>query len=186
MSWEAISALAEVVGVIAVMVSLIYLAVQIRQNTRQITSSIEATRLAAFESNIESGNRVRELFILHPELIKLYVKGKDSFVNLEPIEKFRFGMLVRNIFSEIQGSFIRQLSIEHDPHGVQGMTQMVDDILTSPGVREFLATYNPDWRPEFRNLVDERLAKIEKSAFCFIFPHCFCKILSSIQIIHFP
>jgi hypothetical protein len=34
MNWEAISAVAEIVGVIAVVVSLGYVAIQIRQNTK--------------------------------------------------------------------------------------------------------------------------------------------------------
>lgn len=36
MNWEAISAISEVVGAVAVVVSLIYLALQIRQNTKVV------------------------------------------------------------------------------------------------------------------------------------------------------
>ena len=60
MNWEAIGAVAETVGVVMIIVSLIYMAAQIRQNTHEVTRSIDATRLAAFERNIESGNRIRE------------------------------------------------------------------------------------------------------------------------------
>lgn len=38
MNWEAISAISEIVGAIAVVVSLIYVAAQIRQNTRMMRS----------------------------------------------------------------------------------------------------------------------------------------------------
>ena len=38
MNWEAISAISDIVGAIAVVVSLIYIAVQIRQNTRMMRS----------------------------------------------------------------------------------------------------------------------------------------------------
>ena len=38
---------------------------------------------------------------------------------------------------------------------------MLDELLASPGVREWLATNQPDWRPEFESLVEERLAEFE-------------------------
>ena len=51
--------------------SLVYVAVQICQNTQQSSRSVEANQLAAFERNIESGNRMRELLILHPDIAQL-------------------------------------------------------------------------------------------------------------------
>ena len=99
MNWDAISAIGELIGAAAVVISLIYLATQIRQNTRQIASNIEATQLAAFERNIESGNRTRELMLVHPELIELYMRGRKSYLNLSPQDKSSFALLIRNIFS---------------------------------------------------------------------------------------
>ena len=81
MNWEAVGAIAEAVGVVAIFVSLIYVAVQIRQNTRQFSRSVEANQLAAFERNIESGNRIRELLILHPDLAQLLLNGYKSYKN---------------------------------------------------------------------------------------------------------
>ena len=60
MNWDAVGAIAEVIGAIAIFVSLVYLAVQIRQSTQQAARALKANELAAFERNIESGNRIRE------------------------------------------------------------------------------------------------------------------------------
>ena len=76
--------------------------------------------------------------------------------------KFRFGMLLRNIFSAMQGAYIRQLSVEHDPQKFEGSQRMLDEILLNPGVREWLEENEPDWRPEFRKLVDLRLEAIKQ------------------------
>ena len=160
MNWDAIGALAEVVGVIGILISLMYLAVQIRQNTRQISSNIEATRLAAFEYNIESGNRIRELYILHPELAELFLKGTKHYRDLSSTDRFRFGMLLRNIFSSMQGAYVRQLSLEHDPHGVEGIASVMDELLSSDGVQQVLLSIKPDWRPEFKKFVDSRLIAV--------------------------
>ncbi|MEZ5503387.1 MAG: hypothetical protein R3E50_12340 [Halioglobus sp.] len=157
MNWDAIGAIGELVGAIAVFVSLVYLAVQLRQNTRQIVNSINATRLAAFEQNIESGNRSREFFLTHPDLLELYMKGCKSYASLNKSEKVKFGYMVRNVFALVQGGYIRQQLLEHDPDGLVGMSRVVDENIAAPGVREYLQSHELDWRPEFKTFVDQRL-----------------------------
>ncbi len=155
-------AIGELVGGVAVIVTLIYLALQVRQNTRQFSRGVEATQLAAFERSLESGNRIRELLLLHPDLIALLLKGYDSYKELDSSEKIRFGMLLRNIFSAAQGAYVRQLSVEHDPRSFEGIGRVIDEILVNRGAREWLKNTEPNWRPAFREIVDERLAAIKQ------------------------
>ena len=162
MNWEAVGAIAESVGVIAIFLSLVYVAVQIRQNTRQYSRSVEANQLSAFERNIEAANHIRELLILHPNLTQLMLSGFESYSELDALENFRFGMLLRNMFSATQGAYIRQLSLEHDPQDFEGSQRVLDEILRNPGVREWLEENEPDWRPAFRKLVDLRLEAIKQ------------------------
>lgn len=76
--------------------------------------------------------------------------------------KFRFGMLTRNIFSSMQGAYIRHLSLRHDPEAFAGSTRMLDEILQHRSVREWLEKNNPDWRSEFQELVDQRVEAFEQ------------------------
>lgn len=155
-------AIGELVGGVAVIATLIYLALQVRQNTRQYARTVEATQLAAFERNVASANRIRELLLLHPDLIALLFKGNDSYKELDKSEKVRFGMLLRNIFAAAQGAYVRQLSVKHDPREFEGIARVIDEILVNRGAREWLENNEPDWRPEFREFVDERLAAIKQ------------------------
>ncbi len=155
-------AIGELVGGVAVIVTLIYLALQVRQNTRQFSRNVESTQLAAFERSVESGDRLRELFLLHPDLLALLLKGYDSYKELDKSEKIRFGMLLRNIFSAAQGAYVRQLSVEHDPRSFEGIGRVIDEILVNRGAREWLKNTEPNWRPAFREIVDERLAAIKQ------------------------
>jgi len=163
-NWIAVGAIAEAVGVVGVLVSLIYVAIQIRQNTQQISRAVRSAELAAFERNIESGNAFRELLILHPPLAELFLKGLKSFSGLLGADKFRFGFLLRSTFSSTQGAYIRQLSLRHDPHGSEGLGGVIDAILVNPGAREWLERSETDWRPEFREFVAERLTAIKQMA----------------------
>ncbi|MFV8819878.1 hypothetical protein [Haliea sp. E17] len=161
-NWEALGASAELIGAAAIFVSLVYLAVQIRQNTHMIAQNIENNRLAAFERNVEAGNRSRELLLLHPELSALFLKGAPGLDQLDAREQFLYGLILRNLFSSIQGAHIRQLKLTHDPDEFAGTIKVIDELLASPGVREFLARHNLDWRPEFRDLVAERTRRFSQ------------------------
>jgi len=158
MNWEALGAISEAAGAIAILVSLIYVAVQIRQNTQEFKRGVESSELAAFERNIEASNRVRELLFLHPEVTELLLKGFKSQSQLKSADRFRFGMLMRNLFNSMQGAYIRQLVMEHDSNQFEGGKLLLDDFLANPGVREWLDINTPDWRPEFKALVAARLA----------------------------
>jgi hypothetical protein len=56
MNWEAIGAVGETVGALAVLVTLVYLAVQIRQNTK-------AVRAAAVDSTTSHLSKIREVYL---------------------------------------------------------------------------------------------------------------------------
>ena len=157
MSIQDWAALAEIIGAIAVVGSLVYLAVQIRQNTHELSLSVKSTELAAFERNVESGNRTREIFILNPEIAELYRRGVKNYANLERSEKFRFSLVLSNVFSALQGAYVRQLTYGNDPADFEGSKATLDQLVRLPGVRDWLNSSNPDWRPEFSALVEERV-----------------------------
>ena len=155
-------AIGEIVGAIAVVVSLIYLAIQIRQNTHQIALSMESTKLAAFERNIESGNRAREILISDPELVALFLKGIADFRSLNPTERFRCDNLLRILFSSLQGGYIRLLTVGGDVSSFGGPRGAVDQLVRNKGVRDWLSENEPDWRPEFEQLVRTRAAHFDQ------------------------
>lgn len=148
-------AIGEIIGGVAVVASLVYLAMQIRQNTRQVSLSMKATDLAAFERNVASGNRVRKMFILSPEITGLYMRGLSHSRDLSDAEKLRFDMILSNVFSEFQGAYVRHLTYRHDPADFAGGRRALGQLIRRSGVRDWLQRSEPDWRPEFAALVEE-------------------------------
>ena len=71
-NWEAISAIGQIVGAFAVVISLIYLAREIRSNAR-------AARVASTETVIRWLRQLAE----HPQLRELYYRGIHDFDSLE-------------------------------------------------------------------------------------------------------
>jgi hypothetical protein len=157
-------ALGEIISAIAVVASLVYLAVQIRQNTQQISHSIEATRIASLERNIESANRMREVMIVNPGLAELFIQGARDFDALSGGDRLRFEFLLRNIFAAFQGAYVRHRSIGDDPDELRGVARMIESILENPGVQSCFERIDADWRPEFRDFVNERISAINERA----------------------
>jgi hypothetical protein len=164
MSIQEWAAIAEIVSAIAVVASLVYLAMQIRQNTHGLQMSLKSTELAAFERNVDTGNRIREIFILNEEVADLYARGLKSYVGLDGSEKMRFGMILSNVFSALQGAYVRQLTYGNDPENFSGSERMLDSLIRHGSVRDWLARNNPDWRPQFTAMVRRRVQEFEAAA----------------------
>ncbi len=95
MNWDAITALAESVGTVGVIASLLYVAMQIRQNTRGV-------RMATFESALRGVQEHTRALIGDPELLRVHFAGLASFDDLGPEDRLRFHGLMLNWVLEYQ------------------------------------------------------------------------------------
>lgn len=92
MDWEAIAAIAELLGAIGVLASLMFLAVQIRQNTgwlRQQAFQLSTNEVRRWASHL-SGSRANS---------ELFMKGMSDFGSLSSTERLQFTMLIFEIMS---------------------------------------------------------------------------------------
>ena len=83
MNWEAIGAVGEVLGAMAVVVTLIFLIQQLRQTSLQLRLNSSQTA-----SNTYSG-RIREV-LTNPELTRVFRNGLDHYSDLSPDDQARF------------------------------------------------------------------------------------------------
>ena len=90
MNWEAIGALGEVLGAVAVIATLLYLAVQ----TRHARVAVET---ASTLGTIEGHSRFRQALITHPELTDLLAKA-NSGTDLTEGEAQRIKILFIELF----------------------------------------------------------------------------------------
>ncbi len=75
MNWEAVGAIGETVGAVGVIITLIYLATQLRQNTL-------ALRVASIDSTTKVGNDIRTSLLSDPELTAIYTRGLADPIRL--------------------------------------------------------------------------------------------------------
>ena len=124
MNWEAISAIADIIGVIAIVVSLIYVSIQIRQNTKVARA---ATRQAIADSTESLGNdllnsaEMAEIFVKHmngeelepPEYLRLQARCYRDMQHWENIHyQFCEGLVTPDQWKGFRKNLITLLGIE--------------------------------------------------------------------------
>jgi hypothetical protein len=87
MNWEALGAIGEIVGAVAVVVTLGYLAVQIRQNTRSL-------RAAAVQEVVRSANEWSSLQVRDAKLSVIFAKGINDYSSLSAEQQAQFSHML--------------------------------------------------------------------------------------------
>ncbi|MGR8949254.1 MAG: hypothetical protein ACU84Q_14490 [Gammaproteobacteria bacterium] len=92
MNWDAMGAIGEVVGAIAVVATLIYLALQIRQNTK-------ATRTATHQTQVDSQIGINTSIATDDKLADLIARANDGYDELKAGEQIQLLHLYVNFFN---------------------------------------------------------------------------------------
>ena len=95
MNWDAISAVAEVVGAIAVLITLVYLTNQVRVGNKQRV-------LEALRHNWDGINRFCELLSESTGKAYVVLRGRESLENFTPEEYLAFEFLHLRILNTIE------------------------------------------------------------------------------------
>ena len=94
MTLEDLGNLSEIIGAIAVVVSLVYLAVQIRQNTAQIRESSQVSRLLLQENFVSGQEELIRSFLENEEMFRVWRLGTTTTDELSGDDRERFGLLL--------------------------------------------------------------------------------------------
>jgi hypothetical protein len=100
MNWDAIGALGEILGAVAVVISLGYVAVQIRQNT-------EATKDLAGQNLTAANTEINYLISTNDDLARILYEGTTDRNSLKGHEQLRFNTLLFGIYNQFDFAFRR-------------------------------------------------------------------------------
>ena len=101
MSWQDLGSIGEIISAIAVVISLVYLAFQIRQNTKQIDQNTKAAQAAAFDSSIAHTFMARQAVAENPDLARIYLEGSRDPETLSDEDRLRYRLILHNILWSI-------------------------------------------------------------------------------------
>jgi hypothetical protein len=96
-TFQDLGSIGELVGAVATVAMLAYLAIQVRQNSHQLQEVTKTSKLNAYDRTIEAFSRYRG-HLANPENAELYTSGLASYEKLTPSEKVRFGAIIEEYF----------------------------------------------------------------------------------------
>ena len=131
MNWEALGAVADLVGAVVVVVSLLYLAAQVRGSTRQ----------ARFDATRELAVRITDVSLSvaeSREVGELFFRGATRMEDLDPVDQVRFRGLMNGLFRGMEQQFVLRREGTLDDEDWDAVRHILHDFAQLPGVRNYL------------------------------------------------
>ena len=156
MSLEDLGNIGEFVAAVAVVVSLVYLAIQIRQNTHQITENVRSLQVAAFQSIQQSGHQVRGQVLAEATSCLKGLREPESLISEE---RLKFNMVMMGVVLNLREVFLLRRWEAVDPQFWGIMEQFIGQVAHQPGGRacfeRFAQIDSSEFGAELRRLLSE-------------------------------
>jgi hypothetical protein len=148
MNWDAITAGAEVLSALAVLITLFYLARQIGQNTEEIRS-------ANYHSVTDSFNELSITVAANPELAKVVRLGNEAYEKLSEDQKTQYSFTMHAVFRIMDVIKFQSQRGTNDLTLWEYEKNTIDTLLSEPGARKW-------WRERPFNLSQDFVTYVEK------------------------
>lgn len=148
MNWDRTSAIAEILSSVAILVTLVYLTIEINQNA-------EATRADTRQAILQSDQEFLRLFIDDPELHLMWYKPQ-----LNDVEKVRLSYFLITHMRMRESNWFQYLSGTLDARTWHSYRATIVVVLSAPNTRTWWRNYGVKllFDPDFIALVDDLLA----------------------------
>ena len=160
MDWsiQQLGAAGEFVGAIGVVVTLVYLAYQIRQNTIQLEQSTLAARAAAQNASNTALRETRASLFESEEMAEIFHIGNSNPEELSDVSRLRYRLAMQNVTDVMLEIYAQTLATGFAPEtwNTQGQT-LVERILATSGGQWFWAAFGHNYPSDFRMEVDRIL-----------------------------
>ena len=158
MNWNAVGAVAEIIGTILVVVTIFYLAVQTKWSARV---SLGQT----FQDHFNAINQHFNV-MWSKENAELMIRGLKDFEQLPPAERGRFDNLVTNAFNLLESSYMfhKQGMLDDETLG-NWSWYLRHHFLCYPGIRSWWHLKKDVYGPELQSWINEQICNVESEDF---------------------
>ena len=154
MTLEALGNIGEAAGAIAVVVSLVYLITQMRQNTLSIRS-------ATYQSVVGTAAGCNQILTQNKELARIFRVGGENLSELDDDERLQFSFLCMQFFDIFENLYLQYLHGTIDTDYWLPRQRSYLALFSKPGFADRWAECRPNYTEKFGRLIDEGLASIQ-------------------------
>lgn len=152
MNWEMLSAIGQVVAAVGVILSLIYLAVQIREQNKERRRAGINILTAQWSELVRTAQENREFAVL-------FLQGMHCFQDLDAPDKLRFSAFFTRYTRNCEGMFLYYRDGALEKALWDQVQRTMSDYFAYAGVREWWATRKHWLTDDFRDVVEAIIAK---------------------------
>jgi hypothetical protein len=153
MNWDALGAVGEIVGALAVFLTLLYLSVQLKHNTASTQASTYSRTTEGWQGYLLSQSQ---------EDLDLIIRLSADHQNLTNSEFFRAYYLCRVIFRRIEHDYYQFQAGTFDSRTWDAyVTSFQKDTFNNPGIRAMWALQNEFVNSEFRTYIQPMIDAAE-------------------------
>ena len=150
MNWEMISAIGQMLGAIGVIISLVYLAIQIRGQKKE-------SRSAAMNALVSHFSDLMRSQVENPDLCALWLRGLHSFDELDGPSKLRLGSHLGRQIRAADSLYLHFLDGTLDPRLWRGFERTIADVAAYPGFQKWWPTRKHWYSDELGALIDSHI-----------------------------
>ena len=154
MSLESINVIAQIAASTAVVVSLILVMLQLRQNTEQLKKSQQADYVAFEGQGAERTHTLMLAIATDETLTEIVARGRKGLSNLTETERQRFGYYLMAAIYHMQFAYLSYRQGASNDDIWRGHAGMLAPLMRSPGVREWWQQRRLLFLPTFRPFLD--------------------------------
>ena len=155
MNWEMLAAIGQLAAACVGIPSIIYLAVQIRAQTKERHQS------AVNALTVQWGDLTRS-FHDNGEFCAIYLRGVQCFTELDAVSKLRFSSFLNRFFKNFQAMFFSYRDGVLSASIWGEVERTMGDVIAYPGVQEWWKTRRHWHTEEFARVIDGLIARGNK------------------------
>ena len=158
MNWDALGALGEIVGATAVVLTLFYLARQVREASDEARQNQVELRRTRYDQLNRELTLTANDWATNSELSDIMLRGFTAVSSLNPDEVFRFYANLQRFFRGLEALFVYSAEGGIHEWGAQGWRVALTDFVTYPGVRAYWEDRHHWYSEGFQSEVDGLLS----------------------------
>lgn len=147
MNWVALGAIGELLGAVAVVISLAYLAAQVVQNTRTVRAGSADGAVRALQTWIRP-------LIQDPEISRIFRLGVEDWHSLDADGKARFFHIMLGFMKTMENLHFQYTKGALDPGVWRGWEHLMTGYIQSPGGQSYWMERRLVFSQAFRQFVE--------------------------------
>ena len=150
MNWGMIAAIAEIIGTIAIVVSLLYVAQQMKEARHQ-------RQIESYQAVLDEVDDFSKLMAQDHASADIWWRASKGLENLTDAERVRYFAMLFVLFRSWEKAFHHRIEGKSPDWGVESVTKTIADFTMSRGVQEYWALRKRWYAADFQQWVDNKI-----------------------------